>query len=125
MRASAKALAPAEAALRAHEPTHFELLNPQASAVDLQAVLSDGEAYLRIVTGSHGGYGALVDKNGLRPFRIALTDEQAGTLADRIRRTTRIQGRALPDYDLDASMALYQGLLAPSTNVERVGTHEI
>lgn len=113
MRASAKALAPAEAALRAHEPTHFELLNPQASAVDLQAVLSDGEAYLRIVTGSHGGYGALVDKNGLRPFRIALTDEQAGTLADRIRRTTRIQGRALPDYDLDASMALYQGLLAP------------
>lgn len=113
MRDSAKALATAEAALRAHAPTYFELLNPQASAVDLQAVLSDGEAYLRSVTGSHGGYGALVDKNGALPFRFALTDEQAGALADRIRRTTRIQGRALPDFDLDASMALYQGLLAP------------
>jgi CHAT domain-containing protein len=49
----------------------------------------------------------------VRPYSIALTDEQAGALADRIRHTTRIRGRALPDFDLDASMALYQRLLAP------------
>jgi hypothetical protein len=60
VRDAALALSTAEVALRAHTPTYLELLNPQAYAVDLQAVLSDGEAYLRIVTGSHGGHGALV-----------------------------------------------------------------
>ena len=44
--------AAAEAALRDKAPAYLELLNPQASASDLQAVLTDHEAYLRIVVGA-------------------------------------------------------------------------
>jgi CHAT domain-containing protein len=113
VRDAAKRLASAEAVLRSHAPAYLELLNPQASAADLQTSLSEGEAYLRIAIGAHGGYGVLVDKTGVRPYRIALTEDQVGALADRLRRTTRVRGRALPDFDLDASSQLYQGLLAP------------
>ncbi len=54
--AAAGRFSAAEAALRERAPAYLELLNPQASAADLQAVLGDHEAYLRIVIGAPGGY---------------------------------------------------------------------
>jgi CHAT domain-containing protein len=107
------AFAAAEAALRDKAPAYLELLNPQASASDLQAVLADHEAYLRIVVSDQGGYAVLVDKAGVHPFRSALTGPQVDALVDRIRRSTHLHGRRLPDYDLEAGEALYAALVGP------------
>ncbi|HZC16707.1 MAG TPA: CHAT domain-containing protein, partial [Caulobacteraceae bacterium] len=105
--------AAAEAALRDKAPAYLELLNPQASASDLQAALTDHEAYLRIVVADQGGFAVLVDKAGVHPFRSPLTSPQVDALADRIRRSTHLHGRRLPDYDLEAGEALYTALIAP------------
>jgi CHAT domain-containing protein len=113
VRKSAAELSVAEAQLRARAPAYLELLSPGVSAVDLQSVLGDGEAYLRIVMTSRGGFGVLTDKKGVVPFRIGLTDAQVDALADRLRRSTQLHGRRLPDYDIEAATALYDALLGP------------
>jgi CHAT domain-containing protein len=103
----------AETDLRRQAPAYLELLSPLANATDLQGVLGDKEAYLRLVMTSTGGFGALVDKTGIHPFRTALTDAQADALVDKLRRTTHLHGRRLPDYDVASAEALYQGLIGP------------
>jgi len=113
VRDAAKALAVAEANVRAQAPSYLELLNPQAEGADLAAVLASDEAYLRIAVGAEGSYGVLVTKSATTPYRIALTGRQIDALADRIRRSTRLKGRLLPDFDLAASTDLYGGLIAP------------
>jgi CHAT domain-containing protein len=110
---TASRFAAAEAALRDKAPAYLELLNPQASAADLQATLGDHEAYLRIVTGAPGGYAVLVDKTSVHPFLVALTGDQVTALTDRFQRSTHLKGRRLPDFDLDASEKLYAALIAP------------
>jgi len=110
---AATALADAEAALRERAPAYLELLSPEVTADDLRGVLGDHEAYLRVAMASNGGFGALVDKAGVHPFRIALTGAQVDALADRLRRTTRLHGRRLDDYDLGAAGALYAAIVAP------------
>jgi CHAT domain-containing protein len=106
-------LAKAETDLRSKAPAYLELLSPSVTTADLQSVLADKEAYLRIVMTSEGGFGALVDKAGVQPFRIALTDAQVDVMVDRLRRTTRLKGRKLPDYDLQDAVALYDALIGP------------
>jgi CHAT domain-containing protein len=106
-------LAKAETDLRRQAPAYLELLSPLVTAPDLQGVLGDKEAYLRLVTTSTGGFGALVDKAGIHPFRIALTEAETDTLVDKLRRATRLHGRRLPDYDVAAAQSLYQGLMGP------------
>ena len=59
------------------------------------------------------GYAVLVDKAGVHPFRVDLTGPQVTALTDRFQRTTHLRGRRLPDFDLDASEALYAALIAP------------
>ena len=113
VRAAAAGLADAEAKLREKAPSYLELLSPQVSTDDVRAVLTDHEAYLRIAMGSDGGFGALADKQGVHPFLIALTSSQVDALVDRVRRSTHLRGRSLPDYDLDAAAELYAGLIAP------------
>ena len=88
--------AASEAALRDKAPAYLELLNPQASAADLQTALSDHEAYLRIVVGAQGGFGILVDKAVVHPFVVPLTGAQIDALADRFQRSTHLKGRRLP-----------------------------
>ena len=113
VKAASDKYAASEAALRDKAPAYLELLNPQASATDLQAALSDHEAYLRIVVGGLGGYGILVDKAAVHPFIVALTGDQVDALANRFQRSTHIRGRRLPDFDMDASEKLYAALIAP------------
>jgi CHAT domain-containing protein len=112
-RAAAARLAAAEGVLRDKAPAYLELLNPQASADDLRAALADHEAYLRLALGSRGGFGVLVDKDGVHPFDVALTQDKADALVDRLRRSTHLRGRRLPDFDVEASQALYAALIAP------------
>ncbi|HEY3888259.1 MAG TPA: CHAT domain-containing protein [Caulobacteraceae bacterium] len=113
VKAASDKYAASEAALRDKAPAYLELLNPQASAADLQTALGDHEAYLRIVVGAQGGYGILVDKAVVHPFVVSLTGAQIDALADRFQRTTHLKGRRLPDFDLDASEKLYAALVAP------------
>jgi CHAT domain-containing protein len=113
VKAASDHYAASEAALRDKAPAYLELLNPQASAGDLQAALAGHEAYLRIVVGAQGGYGVLVGKAVVHPFVVPLTGAQIDALADRFRRSTHLHGRRLPDFDLAASEALYAALIAP------------
>jgi CHAT domain-containing protein len=115
VRSASSSLSAAETALRARAPSYLELLSPQVSTDDLRGVLSDHEAYLRIAMASDGGFGAVVDKAGVHPFLISLNAGEVDGLVDRLRRSTRLRGRSLPDYDLDAAERLYAGLVAPET----------
>jgi CHAT domain-containing protein len=107
------ALGNAEADLRARAPAYLELLDPQASAADLEAVLAAHEAYLRVVMTGQGGFGVLVDGSGVHPFRTTLTSAQADGLVDGVRRSTHLRGARLPDYDIDAAVKLYASLIGP------------
>jgi CHAT domain-containing protein len=111
--AAAGRLATAEDDLRQRAPAYLELINPEVASDDLKAALTDHEGYLRLAIASGGGFGALVDKDGVHPFLVPLTGEQVDALADRVRRSTHLRGHALPDYDLDAARKLYLALLAP------------
>jgi CHAT domain-containing protein len=117
-------LAAAEAQLRERAPAYLELLNPQASAADLQQVLTDQEAYLRIVVTDQGVFGLVADRSGVYPYRAPLTTAQVDALADRLRRSTHLHGHRLPDFDIESSQALYAGLIAPVkdrlTNIKRL-----
>jgi CHAT domain-containing protein len=113
VRDATKALTLAENNVRAQAPSYLELLNPQAEGADLAAELAPDEAYLRIAVGAQGSYGVLVTKTATTPYRIALTGPQIDALADRIRRSTHLKGRLLPDFDLAASSDLYAGIVAP------------
>jgi CHAT domain-containing protein len=103
----------AEAALRQAAPTYLELLNPTISTADLQGVLQPKEGYLRMIVGSDGGYAALVTREGVWPYRIALSGAQLDVLVARFRKTTTLRGRRLPDFDVDAAVKLYAALLGP------------
>ncbi len=104
----------AEAAMRQAAPTYLELLNPTISTAELQGVLGGSEGYLRLVMGADGGYGALVTRTGVWPYRIALTGSEVDSLVARFRKSTRLRGRRLPDFDVDAAARLYAGLIAPA-----------
>ena len=103
----------AEADMRQVAPTYLELLNPRVSSADLQQVLGETEGYLRFAIGADGGFGALVTRAGVRPFRIALTGQEVDSLVTRFRKSTSLRGRRLPDFDVEAAAKLYAGLIAP------------
>jgi CHAT domain-containing protein len=124
VRKAAADLANAEAELRSRAPAYLELLSPQVSTADLQGVLAEHEGYLRVVMTSSGGFGALVDRGGVHPFRIALNGGQVDALVDRLRRTTHLRGKRLPDYDLEAAQALYAALVGP-VNAHLAGARDL
>ena len=103
----------AEADMRQVAPTYLELLNPRVSASDLQVVLGETEGYLRLVVGADGGFGVLVTRGAIRPFRIAMTDREVDGLVSRFRKSTSMRGRRLPDFDVEAAAKLYAGLITP------------
>ncbi len=103
----------AEGDMRQVAPTYLELLNPRVSTTELQQVLGQTEGYLRLVVGADGGFGALVTRSGVRPFRIAMTGPEVEALVTRFRRSTSMRGRRLPDFDVEAAAKLYAGLIAP------------
>ncbi len=111
--AAAKALSKAEAAVRENSPRYLELLNPALSTGDLVKVLRPGEGYVSLVLAHDAGYGALVTKEGVTPYRIALTADQARTMVTAIRESAVIKGRRLPDYDLADARKLYRALIEP------------
>ena len=108
-----KALAQAESDVRARSPRYLELLNPRVATPDLIKALRPGEGYVSVVLTQQGGFGALVTKDGVTPYRIDLTLPAAATMVTAIRNSSVIKGRRLPDFDLTSARALYKGLFAP------------
>ena len=110
---ASQALAKAEAAVRQDSPRYLELLNPEVSTPDLLKALGPDEGYVSLVLTSGGGYGALVTRAGVTPYRIALSSDQARALVTAVRQSAIIKGRRLPDYDLAAARKLYVALIQP------------
>lgn len=109
---AASKLATAETAVRAASPRYLELLSPSVSAADLSAALTPGEGYLRLVTSSQGGFGALVTREGVVPYRFDLTTDQAEQAANKLRKSSMLGRRgALPDFDLETAKGLYDKLI--------------
>ncbi len=126
VKTAAARLTTAEDALRQLAPRYLELVSPNTSVADLKAALRPKEGYLRIVVGSEGGFGALVTRDGVRPYAIDLTTEQAEKLATGVRRSTTLKRGRLPDFDLVDSTTLYQALLAPlDGDLEGLGALQI
>ncbi|HEY5106441.1 MAG TPA: CHAT domain-containing protein [Caulobacteraceae bacterium] len=110
---AARALSKAEAVVRESSPRYLELLNPEVSTPDLLKVLRRGEGYVSLVLAHDRGYGALVTQQGVTPYRIALTADQARAMVTAIRQSAVIKGRRLPDYDLADARKLYRALIEP------------
>ena len=111
--AAAKALAQAEDKVRSSSPRYLELLDPQVATADVIKVLKPDEGYVRVVLTRQGGFGALVTKSGVTPYRIDLTQPAADRLVTAIRNSSVIKGRRLPDYDLGAARTLYKAIFEP------------
>jgi CHAT domain-containing protein len=99
--------------VRSSAPRYLELLNPKISTGDLQAVLRPGEGYVRIVLAKRGGYGAVVTKDGVTPYRIAMGVDEADRLVTSVRKSAVIRGRRLPDFDIVGARGLYKALISP------------
>ena len=107
------ALRGAESNVRARSPRYLELLNPKVATADLQRVLTPGEGYVRIVLTADRGYGALVTRDGVQPYRIDMTERAATRAVTAIRKSAVIKGSRLPDYDLVEAQNLYRAFFAP------------
>lgn len=107
------ALRGAESNVRARSPRYLELLNPKVATADLQRVLTPGEGYVRIVLTTERGYGALVTRDGVQPYRIDMTERSATRAVTAIRKSAVIRGSRLPDYDLVEAQNLYRAFFAP------------
>jgi CHAT domain-containing protein len=104
-------LADAESAVRAASPRYLELLSPAVTAAELQGALLPGEGYVRLVTSNQGGFGALVTRDGVTPYRFDLTTAQAEAAASRLRKSAMLgRSGALPDFDLEDAQVLYAKL---------------
>lgn len=110
---AAKLMFAAENQVRATSPRYLELLNPKVATADVQGVLRPGEGYVRIVLAKDGGYGALVTRDGVTPYRIALGSQEADRLVTGVRTSAVIRGRRLPDFDILAARKLYKALFEP------------
>jgi CHAT domain-containing protein len=111
--AAATRLAEAETAVRATSPRYLELLSPAVSAANLQAALAPDEGYVRLVTSAQGGFGALVTRDGVTPYRFDLTTADAEAAAAKVRKSAMLgRSGALPTYDLADAQALYEKLFA-------------
>lgn len=109
--AAAQKLADAENAVRASSPRYLELLSPAVSAKELQAALNPNEGYVRLVTSTQGGFGALVTREGVTPYRFALTTAEAEAATNKLRKSSMLgRNGALPDFDLEDAQMLYQTL---------------
>ena len=112
--AAAQRLGDAEAGVRASSPRYLELLSPAVAPVELQQVLQPGEGYVRLTVSAQGGFGALVTRDGVTPYRVDLTAEEAETAAAKLRKSAQLaRSGALPDYDLDGARSLHAKLFAP------------
>lgn len=110
---AAKLMFAAENQVRAASPRYLELLNPKVATADLQGVLRPGEGYVRIVLTKAGGYGAVVTRDGVTPYRIAMGAQEADHLVTGLRTSALIRGRRLPDFDILAARQLYKAMFEP------------
>ncbi len=110
---AARALAKAEGAVRQSSPRYLELLNPKVATADLARTLGADEGYIRVVLTKDAGYGAVVTRDGVIPYRIGISATQATDLVTKVRKSAVIRGRRLPDFDLQSSRALYKNLFEP------------
>lgn len=112
--AAARALADAEGGVRAASPRYLELLSPAVTPVELSQVLEPDEGYVRLVVSSQGGFGALVTRDGVVPYRVALTSAEAEAAGTKLRKSAMLaRSGALPDYDLETARDLHERLLGP------------
>ncbi|HYE43172.1 MAG TPA: CHAT domain-containing protein, partial [Caulobacteraceae bacterium] len=111
--AAAAKLASAEEKLRSQSPRYVELLSPKLNSAELSASLEEGEGYLRLVVADERVFGALVTREGVRPYAVDLTEREAKDLADKVRKSVLLRRGRLPDYDMAAAQTLYAKLFAP------------
>lgn len=111
--AAAGKLADTEATLRSQSPRYVELLSPKLKSADLSAALEDGEGYLRLVVADDRVYGALVTREGVRPYLIDMDAREAKALSDKVRNSVLLRRGRLPDYDIASATTLYAKLFAP------------
>ncbi len=95
-------------------PNYFQLIEGQAAAKDIIAVLRPGEGFLQVVLGPKRSFGFLARDGRVTAYRIALTLDEAAQVVAKLRGafTPDAQGE-LPAYDVALAHGLYKRLLGP------------
>ena len=101
-----------EAQLLAANPRYAQLVASTASLPDLQKALRPDEVYLKLVLLGGRGYGIVVSQTSAKPYRLALSREQAATAVRAIRAPFEAEDN-LPAFDVAQSYALFQQLFGP------------
>jgi CHAT domain-containing protein len=109
--------AAAESAAQAASPEYAQLTSAGASAEAVQRALSPNEAMIAFSIGQRSSFAALVEKDRITPYRIALSAEKAAEAVTALRKTIepdiRNDQAVLPDFDVAAAHALYVTLFGP------------
>lgn len=94
-------------------PDYQSLVQPQINNLDdVRARLQPDEAVAMFLMGSDRSYLLLVRRGGLRLSPISAGKSELSAAVRRIRRGLEIEGRAVGEFDLDASYQLYSLLFA-------------
>jgi CHAT domain-containing protein len=101
-----------EARMLAANPRYQQLVAPGAPAADIQAALSEGEVYLKLLPLGRRSYGVLVTRDGVRPYAIELSRTEVQAAVTRLRRPLE-PTETLEPFDVAASAALFQQLFGP------------
>jgi len=101
-----------------------------ASISDLQAVISDGEAYVKFNLVGEQIFGILVQKNSVRTIRPSQSAKDVLIFKDRLRASIdgQIESGTLPEFSVASAVVLYQILLGDIDDVltdERYGITDL
>ncbi|MEW5688309.1 MAG: CHAT domain-containing protein [Pseudomonadota bacterium] len=101
-----------EARMLAANPRYNQLVAPGAPAAEVQAVLGEGEVYLKLLPLAGRTYGVLVTREGVRPYAVAMTRDAVQGAVTRLRRPLE-PAETLEPFDVAGSAALFQQLFGP------------
>ncbi|MCX7283419.1 MAG: CHAT domain-containing protein [Novosphingobium sp.] len=93
-----------------------QVVDTPASTAEIRAVLKPGEGYLKL--SKVGGYvfGALIDANGTRIYRVARPAVEIEPLIKSVRASITGGDETVPVFSVSAANALYKLLLGPAAS---------
>lgn len=101
-----------EARMLAANPRYNQLVAPGASAADVQAALTPGEAYLKLLPLAGRTYGVLLTREAVKPYAVEMGRGEVQAAVTRLRVALE-PTETLPPFDAVGSSALFERLFGP------------
>jgi CHAT domain-containing protein len=105
----------AEGAAQTAAPAYAQLVQSQATAARVMALLQPDEGLLAIQVSGSTSVGFLVTRSGVLAYPIALAADEASGIVDHLRQSAQVDSEGKPAaYDVAAAHDLYAKLIAPA-----------